>query len=194
MVTVRAVELGGRRSKSPLVRTWASAGFLACTVGAMWKRQAARVVALDQQNRIFLINAADPGDSSKPPWWEIPGGGIDGMESSEHAAERELWEEAGIRGARMGPVIWTQHVNYTFAGYHFDQDEFIHVAWCESTDAEKPQELELFEAMAFRGARWWTYEELLVCPDPTLPPRLRELLPPILAGQLPEVPLDITPE
>ena len=159
----------------------------------VWKRQAARVVAIDQHKRVFLINASDPGDPSKPAWWEIPGGGIDGGESSEHAAARELWEEAGIRGAKVGPVIWKQHVNFRFAGYHFDQDEVIHVAWVTSTETEQAQGLELFEAMAFKGARWWSLEELLANDAPTLPPRLRELLPPILAGDLPSTPLDISP-
>ena len=159
----------------------------------VWRRRAARVVALDGDGRVLLINAVDPGDPGKPPWWEIPGGGIDGDESSARTAARELWEEAGIVDARVGPVIWTQHVNFHFAGYHFDQDEVIHVAWCDNPVASAPGHLELFEAMAFRGSRWWTLEELLASDEPTLPPRLRELLPPIIAGDLPEPPLDITP-
>lgn len=157
----------------------------------VWKRRAARVVALDQHDRIFLINASDPGDSAKPAWWELPGGGIDGNESSEHAARRELWEEAGIAEAEIGPVIWTQHVEFFFAGYHFDQDEVIHVARCRAETAQEPQGLELFESMAFRGSRWWTLEELLASDEPTLPPRLREFLPAIVAGDLPPEPINI---
>jgi len=158
----------------------------------MWRRRAARVVAIDPQGRVLLINASDPGDPSKPSWWEIPGGGIDGGESSEACCARELWEEAGVRQAKIGPVIWTQHVNFTFAGYHFDQDEVIHVAWCDSSATVEPEGLELFEAMAFKGQRWWTLDELLASDEPTLPPRLRELLPPVLAGDLPDPPLHIS--
>jgi 8-oxo-dGTP pyrophosphatase MutT (NUDIX family) len=158
----------------------------------LWRRRAARVVALDEHDRIFLINASDPGDPSKAPWWEIPGGGIDPGESSAHAVARELWEEAGIRDAEIGPVIWTQHVNFTFAGYYFDQDEVIHVARCRASETLQPQGLELFEAMAFRGSKWWTLEELLASDEPTLPPRLRELLPAVVAGELPDPPLHIS--
>lgn len=157
----------------------------------VWRRQAARVVALDEQRRIFLINASDPADATKEPWWEIPGGGIEGAESSAHAVQRELWEEGGIGDAEIGPVIWTQHVNFDFAGYHFDQDEVIHVAWCRSDTAHAPQGLELFEAMAFKGSRWWPLEELLASDAPTLPTRLREFLPAIVAGDLPAEPIDI---
>lgn len=156
-----------------------------------WRRQAARVVTLDQHGRIFLINATDPGDESKPAWWEIPGGGIDYGESSEHAVARELWEEAGIAEAKIGPVIWCQHVTFTFAGYYFDQDEVVHVAWTDSDKAVEPQGLELFEAMAFQGSRWWTLEELLASDVPTLPTRLREFLPAIVAGELPGEPINI---
>ena len=174
-----------------MVVTVAGGGCSVPPVSWVWKRQAARVVALDQDKRIFLINASDPGDPSKAAWWEIPGGGIDGYESSEHAVRRELWEEAGIGDAEIGPVIWTQHVNFFFAGYHFDQDEVVHVAWCRSDTAHAPQGLELFEAMAFKGSKWWTLEDLLASEEPTLPARLREFLPAIIAGEFPDPPINI---
>ena len=74
------------------------------------KRNAARVVLLDNKKRIFLVNAEDPIDPFKKPWWEIPGGGIGRGEDSAIAAARELYEETGIDSIEMGPVIWTQHV------------------------------------------------------------------------------------
>ncbi|MBT4010250.1 MAG: NUDIX domain-containing protein, partial [Actinobacteria bacterium] len=117
------------------------------------KRPAARVVLLNRSNEIFLVNAEDPLDPFKPSWWEIPGGGIDLGEDSAVAAARELWEETGIE-AEMGPVVWTQQVQFTFGGYFFDSDEKIHVAWCDGGEY-RPQHLEALEAAAFLGARWW---------------------------------------
>ena len=155
------------------------------------RRKAARVVLLDRTNRVFLMHAADPADPSKRPWWEIPGGGIDHHETSEQAALRELAEETGITDVEMGPCIWTQHVEFDFGGFHFDQDERIHVAWCDGGDYA-PTELEALEAVAFRGGRWWPIDELHESDVPLLPPRLRDLLPPILAGRLPDPPLDIS--
>jgi 8-oxo-dGTP pyrophosphatase MutT (NUDIX family) len=148
------------------------------------------VVLLDREARVFLMHAVDPADPSKPPWWEIPGGGIDHRETSEQAARRELAEETGITDVEIGPCIWVQHVEFDFGGFHFDQDERIHVAWCDGGDYA-PSGLEALEVAAFRGGRWWTLDELLVSDAPLLPAQLRELLPPILAGDLPDTPIDL---
>jgi len=155
------------------------------------KRPAARVVLLNRSNEIFLVNAEDPLDPFKPSWWEIPGGGIDLGEDSGVAAARELWEETGIE-AEMGPVVWTQQVQFTFGGYFFDSDEKIHVAWCDGGEY-RPQHLEALEAAAFLGARWWGVDELLASDVPVLPTRLREFLPEVAANNLPNPPLDISP-
>ena len=138
-----------------------------------------------------MVNAEDPLDPFKPSWWEIPGGGIDLGEDSAVAAARELWEETGIE-AEMGPVVWTQQVQFTFGGYFFDSDEKIHVAWCDGGEY-RPQHLEALEAAAFLGARWWGVDELLASDVPVLPTRLREFLPEVAANNLPNPPLDISP-
>lgn len=156
------------------------------------RRPAARVVLLDRSNQIFLMRAIDPADVRKPPWWEIPGGGISPGEDSAEACARELYEEAGFTEIEMGPCIWTQHVEFDFGGLHFDSDERIHVAWCDG-GVYDPQGLEYLEAAAFQGARWWPLDELLANTEPVLPERLREFLPAIVAGELPDPPVDIAP-
>ena len=156
------------------------------------KRSAARVVLLDRSARIFMVNAEDPLDPFKPAWWEIPGGGVGRGEDSAAAAARELYEETGIVDVEMGPVIWTQRVQFTFGGYYFDSDERIHVAWCDGGEYQ-PQHLEALEEAAFLGARWWEVDELLVSEEPVLPALLRDHLAPIAAGELPVEPIDISP-
>jgi 8-oxo-dGTP pyrophosphatase MutT (NUDIX family) len=154
------------------------------------RRRAARVVLLDPDGRVFLVEARDPADPAKGAWWEIPGGGIDHGESSSEAAARELHEETGISAAEIGPCIWVQHVEFDFGGWHFDQDEVIHVAWAEGGHYD-PQALEPLEHLAFSAGRWWSLDELSTSGVRLLPERLRDLLPPIVAGDLPEPPLDI---
>ncbi|MEM9130799.1 MAG: NUDIX domain-containing protein [Actinomycetota bacterium] len=157
------------------------------------RRQAARVVVLDGDGRILLIKSKDPANPGGPGWWEIPGGGMDPGETSADTAARELWEEAGITEAEVGPVVWTQQVQFTFAGLYFDQDEYIHVAWTEQTEIRRPGHLEMLEAMAFEGARWWTLDEVVTAETAFLPPGLPRLLPDLVAGDLPDPPLDISP-
>lgn len=94
--------------------------------------------------------------------------------------------------ATMGPCVWTQRARFRFAGWDFDQNERIHVAHSDgSTDLER--RLEAFEALAFREQRWWDVADLLANDEPTVPPRLREFLPPIVAGDYPDPPIDISP-
>lgn len=161
-------------------------------MGFVIRRPAARVVCLNPSGQVLLIRSSDPADRAKPPWWELPGGGIDGGESAEDAIRRELAEEAGVTDAVVGPCIWTQHAQFTFAGWDFDQHERIHLATCDgSTDGAL--HLEAFEALAFEEARWWNVVDFLTETGPTVPPRLREFLPAIMAGDIPNPPIDITP-
>lgn len=159
------------------------------------RRQAARVVLLDARGHVLLLNASDPADRTKPPWWEIPGGGMDPGETSAQCAARELHEEVGIVEAEIGPCVWTQHARFRFGGLQFDQHEHVHVAWLPRAGHEddyRPTGLEALEALAFNGHRWWHVEELLGSSERVLPYRLREFLPDLVEGRVPSDPLDIT--
>jgi 8-oxo-dGTP pyrophosphatase MutT (NUDIX family) len=150
------------------------------------------VVVLDPSDRILLIHARDPFGRDRRSWWEIPGGGMDPGERSEDTVRRELWEEAGIRDAQIGPCVWTQTVQFTFAGLRFDQDEWVHVARCDGRTTP-PGGLEALEALAFGEQRWWRCEDLLAAQPRTIPYRLAEFLPGLLGDDLPATPIDISP-
>ena len=158
-----------------------------------FRRPAARVVLLDRNRQIFLVKGSDPMRPEKGTWWEIPGGGIERGESSADAAKRELYEECGFKNVVVGPCIWTQYVEFDFAMYHFKSDERIHLAETEESAEWDPKGLEALEAAAFEEGRWWDLEDLLASEEQTLPERLREFLPQIVNGDLPESPIDISP-
>lgn len=161
----------------------------------MWslRRPAARVVLLDADNRVFLMQGSDPMRPENGMWWEIPGGGIEPGESSDHAAQRELYEECGFADAVVGPCIWTQYVEFDFAMYHFKSNERIHLARTETAGVWNPQGLEALEAAAFEDGRWWALDDLIAAGVRTLPDRLLEFLPAIVAGDIPAEPIDISP-
>lgn len=153
-------------------------------------------MVFDPHGRVLLIPARDPARRNGPGWWEIPGGGLDPGEETVDAVRRELWEEAGIRDAEIGPCVWTQTVEFTFGGWHFDQDEWIHVARCDGA-TEGPAGLESLEALAFGTQQWWEVEDLLRASPRTIPYRMLEFLGDLAEatarGQWPEQPVDITP-
>jgi 8-oxo-dGTP pyrophosphatase MutT (NUDIX family) len=155
-----------------------------------WRRRAARVIPLSRDGRVLLLRASDPLGPLDEWWWEIPGGGIDHGETSADAARRELYEETGITAVEIGPCVWVQRNRFSFAGYRFDQHERIHVAWCDDLEV-RPAALEALEAAAFDGHKWWEIDELLASDVRVLPPGLREHIADLVAGRLPETPVDI---
>jgi len=161
------------------------------------RREAARVVVLDDEDKVLLLSARDPMNPSKGTWWELPGGGIEWGEPSVEAAARELYEETGIRHVEMGPCVWQHHARFVFAGMLFDQHEHIHVARVtgpvpDGDNGYRPAGLEAFEAMSFQGLHWWALAELqhLVAQGgKVIPPWLTEQLPRYLSEGPPPEPL-----
>ncbi len=90
-------------------------------------RKVARVVLLDPQDRILLLHGHEPDDPSDD-WWFTPGGGVEGDETREQAALRELAEETGITDVELGSVLWKRRCSFPFAGRRWDQDEWYYLA------------------------------------------------------------------
>lgn len=76
-------------------------------------RPTARVVLLDDEDRLLMLQIHDPGAIRGPnpitaDFWLLVGGGVQPGETYEQAAFREVVEETGIRDVSIGRCVWTQ--------------------------------------------------------------------------------------
>ncbi|KPI12440.1 NUDIX hydrolase [Actinobacteria bacterium OK074] len=137
-------------------------------------RRVSRLVLLDPRDRILLLYGHEPDDPADD-WWFTPGGGLEGDETREEAALRELAEETGITDVELGPVLWRRRCSFPFAGRRWDQDEWYFLARTGQTATTAPGLTEL-ERRSVVGARWWTCRELTEAHETVYPTRLAELL------------------
>ena len=88
-----------------------------------------------------------------------PGGALEGDETHEQAARREVREAAGHGLGRLGPWVWNREHVFRFEGCLRRQVERYFLARVEGFDP-RPRQLGAEEAKAFAGLRWWTPGEL----------------------------------
>ena len=142
-------------------------------------RETARIMLVDEQNRIFLLKTHFDPEVGLPPRWLTPGGGIDSVESTLQAAVRELYEETGLTvspEALGEPVLvasgrwdWADGLNYhtyTDTIYELKVQNF-------QPDTSGFTQDELRDILEYR---WWTLEEILGSKEPLAPHELRAWL------------------
>ncbi|MEW1692032.1 NUDIX hydrolase [Streptomyces sp. NPDC091265] len=155
-------------------------------------RKVARLVLLDPDDRILLMHGFEPEDPAST-WWFTPGGGLEGDESREQAALRELAEETGITDVELGPLLWTRRCSFPFDGRRWDQDEWYFLARTTQTVTDTSGQTVL-ERRSVAGLRWWTSAELSVARETVYPTRLAGLLRTLLDEGPPRTPLVLAPE
>lgn len=142
-------------------------------------RETARIMLVDEQNRIFLLKTHFDPEVGLPPRWLTPGGGIDSGETTLEAAVRELREETGrrVNPEDLGePVLvssgrwdWADGVNYhtyTDTIYELKVKHF-------DPDTSGFTQDELRDILEYR---WWTIQELMESDEELAPHELRQWL------------------
>jgi 8-oxo-dGTP pyrophosphatase MutT (NUDIX family) len=146
-------------------------------------RRAARVLLVDDSDRLLMLRGIDPARPDHRYWMTV-GGGLDSGESPVHGAVRELAEETGLRldAARLGAPVRHEVIEFSFDGvwYRQEQDFFlVRVPPFEiSTDGLDPAERAIIEAH-----RWWTLAELESTTEQIYPPDVAALLARLLAEE-----------
>jgi 8-oxo-dGTP pyrophosphatase MutT (NUDIX family) len=139
-------------------------------------RRAGRVLVLDPDGRVLLLQGFDPAAPDYRFWFTI-GGGADPGESLVQAAARELREEAGISAApaELGDVVWRRTAEFSFDGRRYRQDEeyFVLRRGVMQITLDGMEEI---ERQTVTAHRWWDVDELVASGEPFVPADLPALL------------------
>jgi len=144
------------------------------------QREAARVILLDGQGRVLLIQGGDPGAPEAGLWWITPGGGLDPGESTEAAAKRELREETGfVVTGELGPVVHERTASFSFLGKSYQQHEVFYRAALGVAVQGGSLDRSGWTAVerdSLTDARWWSADELRTTSEAVYPENLADLL------------------
>lgn len=157
-------------------------------------RNTARILLLNERDRLLLFKMEDIRVTSKhnprgEPVWFPPGGGVEGNETFQEAAKRELWEETGLKEqVKWGPLVWIRNVNlfvnkketHFVEYYYFARTTGTRISMEHFTDTEKGN---------YRNHYWWSLDELQISKELIFPKQIVKQLPPLLQGKFPESPV-----
>ena len=145
--------------------------------GGTLLRRAARVVVVDEQDRVLLVHGRDSTRPDRPRWWITTGGGRDDDETAEDAARREVFEETGIVLGELGPVVLSRAVEFEFEGLRVEQDEVFFLVRVNAADvALDTSGWNELERRSLIELRWWPLHELATTAETVYPEGLLDLL------------------
>ncbi|MEV0292547.1 NUDIX domain-containing protein [Nocardia sp. NPDC050710] len=124
-------------------------------------RTSARVVLLDERDRVLLMRGHDPNTPEDSFWFTI-GGGVDPGETLRGAAVRELWEETGHTAdpATLRGPLWRRVAVFPFNGELIRAEELFFVLRVAAYEPE-PGNLTAVERRSITGHKWCTAADIV---------------------------------
>ncbi|MEM6513114.1 MAG: NUDIX domain-containing protein [Pseudomonadota bacterium] len=139
-------------------------------------RPSARLLILDPDQRVLLFYFRFKArDGAERRFWATPGGGLEGDETFEAAASRELFEETGLT-ADLGPEVACNHVVYELPeGEKVRSEERFFLVRALSAQISLAGQSSL-ERRVIRSHRWWQIDELRASDEQIYPEDLVDVL------------------
>ena len=157
-------------------------------------RPAARVVLLDEDDRILLVRSSWDGRTL----WFTPGGGLEPGEAPEAGARRELREETGLDAAtlRWEGLAWVRDWTWHYESQHrwVASHEYFFLARYPGRSPALPNgdhDHTAEEILALGEFRWWSLDEIVAERPDTSPACLLDVLPALIEGGCPAEPIAI---
>jgi len=138
-------------------------------------RDVSRVIVLDGDDAVLLLQGFDPADATAGRWWFTPGGGVEGSETRQAAALRELEEETGLRIDSVTRVPGERRAVFEFDGRVWQQHEHYFAARVRRFELDDSGWTE-GERRSLLGARWWSAEAIATSSERFFPENLIELV------------------
>ncbi|SDG66692.1 ADP-ribose pyrophosphatase YjhB, NUDIX family [Sinosporangium album] len=146
-------------------------------------RAAARVIALDDDERVLLLRYEENGG-----FWATPGGSLDSGEDHITALLRELREELGVEEGEvhLGGQIAERSTEHEVGGQDVRQVERYYLARFAADDIDPDRATQPDDIQA---RRWWTLAELRSTSETIYPLGLSDLVAEILTAGAPQRPV-----
>jgi ADP-ribose pyrophosphatase YjhB (NUDIX family) len=122
-------------------------------------RRSARVFLFDPAGDVLLIRIVAPLEDGPFVFWVTPGGEMESGEGAREAAERELFEELGIRPQLTGPVHEESGGSYVHMGETVRNFDVFFAGRC-AREAPRLLGVTAEELALMQEARWWSLAEM----------------------------------
>ena len=135
-------------------------------------RRAARIILIDPAQRILLFRF---DVSDRPPFWVTAGGECEPSETFEQAAQRELFEETGIRADAGAQIARTTPKFRTVEGEVVQADERYFLLRVAHASIDTSGHTAL-EQKVMTQHRWFARNDLFDWPEPVFPETLLDII------------------